>query len=95
LNVKESDGTIRFATDFQSAGEVCTLKAIKQYDKPYIDINLNGNYMDKVKEFCSWLKCYSIKTLNVAGNSENTSPGITIKVVDFLMTSLKSYNQKA
>jgi hypothetical protein len=88
-NVKESDGTIRLATDFNSAGEICTLKAITQYDRPYFDVDLSLDDLEqKIVEFKSWLKCYSIKVLNVAGNSENTSRGITQKSVDFLVTAL-------
>lgn len=91
-NSKESDGTIRFATDFSSAGEICTLKAIKQYDRPFFDVDFSDkqiNLDQKIIEFISWLKCYSIRVLNVAGNSEKTSPGITKKVIDFLEKALK------
>ena len=88
LNVKESDGTVRFATNFQSAGELCTLKAIKQYDKPYFDVDFD-DIEQKIIDFRSWLKCYSIKILNVAGNSESTSPGITQKTIDFLDKALR------
>jgi len=84
LNVKESDGTIRFATNFESSGEKCTLKAIQQYKKPYFDVDLNKQEDQQIINLKSWLKCYSIKTLNVAGNSEQTSPGIQEKVVNFL-----------
>jgi len=40
-NVEISCATIRFAYDFQSAGEVCTLNAIKKYNKPHFDIDLS------------------------------------------------------
>ncbi len=88
LNVKESDGTVRFATNFNSSGELCTLKAIKQYDKPYFDVDFN-DIEQKIVDFKSWLKCYSIKVLNVAGNSESTSLGIKQKTIDFLMKALR------
>lgn len=88
LNVKESDATVRFATNFDSSGEKCTLKAITQYDKPYFDVDINKTLEPQKIQFISWLKCNSIKTLNVAGNSEQTSPGITQTVVDFLKSVL-------
>jgi len=87
-NVKESDGTVRFATKFDSSGEKCTLKAITQYDKPYFDVDINKNLELQQKQFVSWLKCNTIKTLNVAGNSEQTSPGISQVVVTFLKSAL-------
>lgn len=38
-NVMNSDGTVRFFTEPESAGEKCTLKYILKHDKPY-----QGNY---------------------------------------------------
>ncbi len=38
VNVKNSDGTIRFASNFSSAGERCTLKFIKWHKKPFPEI---------------------------------------------------------
>lgn len=35
-NVQDSDGTVRLAVNFQTAGEVCTLKAILRHKKPYL-----------------------------------------------------------
>src|SRR5688500_13351187 len=38
LNVKESDGTLRFATDWASPGEVLTLALCGQYHKPHFEV---------------------------------------------------------
>jgi hypothetical protein len=88
-NAKESDGTVRFATNFNSAGEICTLKAINQYHKPYFDVDFNEALTQQVIDFRSWLKCNVIKILNVAGNSEKSSPGIKQKVINFLREALQ------
>lgn len=88
-NAKESDGTVRFATNFNSAGEICTLKAINQYNKPYFDVDFNKTLAQQIIDFRSWLKCNVIKILNVAGNSEKSSPGIKQKVIDFLKEALQ------
>lgn len=69
-NVKNSDGTVRFAAKFNSAGEICTMKAINQYKKPYFDINLLN--LPETEEFIDWLGKNNIEVLNVAGNSEKT-----------------------
>jgi hypothetical protein len=82
-NVRDSDGTVRFAFDFNSAGERCTLKAIHQYKKPHIDVNLNEQFV-KVDAVAEWLDRHSIEVLNIAGNSERTYSGTTGEVIEFL-----------
>lgn len=80
LNVKESCGTVRLAGCFDSKGEICTLKYIKKYKKPFIDIDLTDKPSSKV--FLDWIVENQIKVLNVAGNSENTFAG------SFLLSAL-------
>lgn len=72
-NVKDSDGTIRLAYKFESAGEICTLKAIQNYKKPHIDVDLNDPR--PVVDVIHWLGENSIEILNIAGNSEKTHCG--------------------
>jgi hypothetical protein len=73
LNVQKSDATIRFAVNFFSAGEICTLNAIKKFNKPYFDVNLLEDYdINKIHEF---IESNKVEILNIAGNSENTSVG--------------------
>ncbi len=66
-NAKMSDGTIRFANNFNSRGELCTLKAIKQYDKPYFDVDIDSP--PPVSDLIGWIVNNKIETLNVAGNA--------------------------
>lgn len=81
-NIIDADATIRFASDFNSAGEKYTLNALSKRGKPHIDIDIND---PKPFEYVrDWLKRTKIKVLNVAGNSEKTSPGIQKKVYDYL-----------
>jgi hypothetical protein len=82
MNVKDSNGTIRFAKTFSSAGEVCTLKAIKWFNRPHIDVNV-GKPRD-VQEIVDWIKNNDIQVLNVAGNSEQTAPGMEEFVYNYL-----------
>ena len=67
-NVKSSDGTIRLAVDFTSPGEILTLKSIRKYNKPYIDVDLDDPI--PVLRLYDWLLEHNIKVLNVAGNTE-------------------------
>ena len=60
-NVINSDGTVYFATDADSAGKIATERFAKQHNKPFL---LNPN----VEELTNWLLANNIKTLNVAGN---------------------------
>jgi len=81
-NVKDSDGTIRIAKNFDSPGEKCTLKAILKYKRPHIDVSMNEPR--PISEVVSWLKENNIETLNVAGNRESTAPGIEAFAKDYL-----------
>jgi len=60
-NVLNSDGTVYFATDSDSAGKIATERFAKQNSKPFI-LNPTGT---QLKE---WLSNNNIKTLNIAGN---------------------------
>jgi hypothetical protein len=81
-NVRDSDGTIRFASDFSSAGEKCTLRAINWFKKPHLKIDIRKP-MEKEKVI-NWIKENNIKVLNIAGNTEQTSPGIEKFVFSYL-----------
>lgn len=82
-NVKDSDATIRFASNFDSPGEKLTLKAIQQYNKPHIDVDVkNAIHYNEVR---LWLRKNKIKRLNVAGNAESTSEGIRDFTYNYLL----------
>lgn len=81
LNVKSSDGTIRIARNWNTRGELLTLKMIRQYRKPYLDIQLGTTTPEEVAQ---WIIDNNIRILNIAGNSESSAPGITNQAVEFL-----------
>lgn len=74
LNVKMSDATVRLATNFNTAGELCTMKAIRRYEKPFIDIDLNHigeQYINESAEaLLKFLAVNNILVLNIAGNAD-------------------------
>jgi hypothetical protein len=87
LNVRISDGTIRFAAKWESKGMLCTLKFIRRHHKPFLDVDMKQPR--PVEEVVAWIRREGIKTLNVAGNSEPKSrkalaSGITAFVLDYL-----------
>lgn len=82
-NVMDTDGTIRIASDFKSTGEKLTLSNIKWHNKPHIDVDIKNPR--PIEEVALWIKENNIKILNVAGNSEKTSPGIEKIAFDYLV----------
>lgn len=60
-NVLNSDGTVYFSTDEDSAGRIATQRFAKQHNKPFL---LNPTS----QELAQWLVDNNIGTLNVAGN---------------------------
>lgn len=96
-NAKQSDATLRFAVDFSTAGELCTLKAIQQYDRLFLDIQMRKD--DKIEInpksinfVANWIIDNNIKILNIAGNSNKTHHLMQEKVRNFmivLLTKLK------
>lgn len=78
LNVKSADATFRLATNFGSPGELCTMKAINRYDKPFMDVDLklvhkrgdNEYIQEKVNETFQFLITHQVQILNIAGNAD-------------------------
>lgn len=81
-NVFNSDGTIRFASNFNSPGEKCTLKFINQCQKFYKDIDVMNPL--PIEDVVKWINDNNIEILNVAGNSEKTCNGIGLEVENYL-----------
>ena len=76
-NVKGTDGTIRLATDFSTAGERLTFEAIQQYEKPFLDIYLLEE-LSPPEVTAEWIVTNNISKLNVAGNSGETREEATL-----------------
>lgn len=73
-NVGDSDITVRFAHNFNSPGEICTLNAIEFFKKPYTDIPIDITYETPIiyssaDLFGEWLNSNGWSVLNVAGNA--------------------------
>lgn len=87
-NVYDSDGTIRIAANFNSPGEICTLRAIEQCKKTYVDIAIQKDEPkirhNDVHNVCTWIIESDIRILNVAGNSHKTWSGMQAYTTQFL-----------
>jgi hypothetical protein len=86
-NVRASDGTIRFAKKWSSTGERCTLGAIKWINKPYIDVDIRKPL--RALDVAIWLKDNNIRVVNIAGNAEETAPGVGEFTEQFLVDVFK------
>lgn len=86
LNVGDATATLRFAKTFGSPGERRTLIALQRFNKPHLDIAWKrGALLPPPALVVDWLISYRVTTLNVAGNSEQTAPGIYQAAYDFLL----------
>jgi hypothetical protein len=93
MNASKSDGTLRIAADWTSRGEILTLNEVKRAKRPYIDIDYNDPR--PVDDVITWLKAYGIKTLNVAGNTERTAPGIQKFATEYLTEVFQTLKDQA
>lgn len=92
-NIQMADATLRFANNWNSPGEKCTLNGLNNWNKPHLDISIIDGKLVYQKLECfhdlvfyvgDWLDVTNPKVLNIAGNSEQTYPGIYSIVYDFL-----------
>lgn len=92
-NVRAADATVRFARDFTSMGEVCTLHAIEEVGKPYLDVDMVAakDHEDAMLDLVGFLLEHRVAILNVAGNSDRTASGIGVEVERFLVDALSGW----
>lgn len=90
-NVKYSDGTFRFATNYFSPGELCTKKFINKHGKPSLDFDMSNLTDSVATDAYKWIIDNNIRVLNIAGNTEQTSPGIEKLVYAFLCTVFQKF----
>ncbi len=97
-NVKNSDATIRFAMNFDSAGEICTKNAIDYYRRQSLDItisytphNVFSDRFDRTfEEVADWIIAGGYSVINVAGNSNNTASEMQSLVKEFMLEALST-----
>ena len=81
LNVRNSDGTVYFSTQEDSAGKIATMRAAKEWNKPFILNPTTG-------QLISWLIENNIRTLNIAGNRGSKAANILSTVENTLINTL-------
>jgi hypothetical protein len=75
-NVLASDATLIIATDPDSDGTKLTIKYCDELSKPYLIFHPNDESLEPI---VGWLDTTKPNVLNVAGNRESKSKGLTSK----------------
>ena len=80
LNVRNSDGTVYFSTNADSAGRIATERSAKEWNKPFL---LNPT----AEQLREWINTHNIKILNIAGNRGSKLPANN-RVADIITEAL-------
>lgn len=88
-NASVADLTLIFATNPDSSGTKLTVKSCLDADKGYYIIDDFSR--ESQLKVLSYLNCMEPKVINIAGNRETVSPGLTTKTRDFLKWVLPQY----
>ena len=81
-NIRASDATIIFSEDPNSTGTKLTVDLCRALNKPYLLLTKFGE--NEMITASSFLNQNRPLTLNIAGNRESVSPGITSRVARFV-----------
>lgn len=91
-NVIDSDGTVIFTFGRPSGGSALTREFAVKHGKPWLHIDLERNNPPSTIQH--WTSKWDIKTLNVAGSRESTSPGIYKSVYDILIALIVGHTAR-
>lgn len=80
LNVRNSDGTVYFSTNADSAGRIATERSAREWNKPFL---LNPT----AEQLREWINIHNIKTLNIAGNRGSKLPANN-RIADIITEAL-------
>ena len=87
-NIEQSDATLIFATNPDSDGSRLTIDHAARVGKPYLA--LDPFEPAAIQAIGQWLDSVRPAVLNVAGNRESRSPGITEQVGKVLCAALQT-----
>ena len=89
-NIKISDGTlIIIKNNIWGRGTLLTKKYCKKQNKKSLVIDIDNDINDNINKITGFIEKYNIRTLNIAGNRESTSPGVYKQTKDFLTDLFK------
>ena len=88
-NVEESDGTIWFGNPDSPGGKL-TINTAKELGKPVLEVKFDKSTLKVGEKIARWLLLENIQTVNIAGNREDTNPGIYQFTYDTMIHALHS-----
>jgi len=83
-NILESDGTLILHSGKLTGGTALTESAARQHRKPLLLVDMDKDAEGAAAKIRTWIESHQIRTLNVAGPRESTSPGIYDRALAFL-----------
>jgi hypothetical protein len=78
-NARDSDGTLVILEGPPVGGTLLTVEMAARYRKPSLIVDLLKNHDGAREEIRAWIARNGIRTLNVAGPRESTTPGISAR----------------
>lgn len=96
LNVRDTDGTLWIGNPGSPGGKLTCGEATRS-KKPLLKVKYRGEFAMTnlnllqclAEEISVWVNCYEIARLNVAGNRENTNPGIQEFTKNLIITVIQ------
>jgi len=82
-NVIDSDATLIFYRGELTGGTKLTFEFVRQHDRPHLLVNLERPM--PTEDVRKWLDGQQVKTLNIAGPRESSSPGICTAAKRYLV----------
>lgn len=87
-NVRDSDGTLIVSTGPLTGGSLLTHNLAHMHHKPCFVVDLDSFTSTTTDDVWRWIESSKIETLNIAGPSEATSPGIYERSFSYLQELL-------
>lgn len=84
--MRDSDGTLILASGALTGGSLLTRNLTRKHGKPCLVVDLDSAAV--FSDVVGWIAREGIETLNVAGPSESTCPGIAERAYCFLHDAL-------
>lgn len=95
MNVRNSDCTIRFAFNWDSGGERCTIREVFRYHKKFFDVNIRfdelSNQIDLYPPptvLIDWLRLVDHSVINIAGNAAKRIEDVVEQYLLFVFATI-------
>ena len=84
MNVRDADATLIIHLGPLTGGTLLTQRFVEELNKPTFSVDLGQDWPAQVSLFHAWWTRLDLRYLNVAGPSEERTPGIYAQTMEFL-----------